>query len=65
MSVLPGFVHIHHMHTWCPRRPGEGVGSLELELLMTLRHGVTAENQAQVLCKSIKCFPSLLAPFYG
>lgn len=28
LSVLPSYMSVHHVYTWCSRRPEEGIGSL-------------------------------------
>ena len=32
MGVLPADKSVHHIHTWCPQRPEEGVGSSGTEV---------------------------------
>lgn len=37
IAVLPKFMYVHHMHTWCPHRPERGSGPLELGLYTPMR----------------------------
>lgn len=32
MGVLPSYIHVHHMYTWCSQRSEEGAGSLSTEV---------------------------------
>lgn len=45
MSALPACLKAHHMCTWFPWRSEEGMGILELELLMVMNDNVGSENQ--------------------
>lgn len=32
MSILSALMSVYYLYAWCPQKPEEGVGSLELEL---------------------------------
>lgn len=49
--ILPTYMYVYHMSTWCQWRPEEGVGPLEMELQVAVSHHVGAGNRPQALSK--------------
>lgn len=57
-NVLPTFVSMHHMHARCPRKPEEGIRSLETQLWATM--GVLGTQPSSPTRAASEC-PSLLS----
>lgn len=57
MSVLSACISIHYMHTWCLRRPEEGVRCPVIRITEVVVHRVSASNQTQVTVDSTAELP--------
>lgn len=56
MDVLLAWMCMYHRCAWLLRSPGDGVGSLEVELQKVVGCCLHARNLTQDLWKSSKCF---------
>lgn len=62
MSFLTTCIYVHHVHTWCPWRPEDGIRSLNLAAASLVNHDVWTRNKTWNICKSSQC-SSLLNHF--